>query len=270
MNKITVDAIKTRLYDDKDKKGWLSALPADVNKFIWEKALWNTFKKCPNANGSDFVECCLKAVRDGLIPDGREAVIYHFGKKPTYIPMIAGVIKRIYSGNVVKRLVSHIVHEHDEFDLWTDNTGDNVIFRPLLKGDRGIPIGAFAMGFMHNGDVITRYMGKEEIDKRRKKSKTGGMSDSPWAEWWDEMAKKTVIHNMFKMIPLESAQHDMLLDSIQASKETEMVDVSSYPQENTPPNDNADFAEILDDKVPEPTKTNNLITEQKDFFADGN
>ncbi|UOF81242.1 recombination and repair protein recT [Caudoviricetes sp.] len=244
---ITLDHLNKRF---EGQEGWLSALPQDANKILWKKSIISAFEECKNAKANDFIKCVLKSVRDGLMVDGREAVILPYKKKKnigsrtnpnwvetgevtlTYIPMVAGVVKRIYSGNMVKRLVCHVVYENDFFDMWTDLSGDNINFRPVLKGPRGDAQGAFAMGFLASGEVIMRYMSQEEINKRREESKAKDKTDAPWVKWPDEMAKKTVIHNLFKMIPIESEQNEMLLNGINAeSKENNMVDITPETSE---------------------------------------
>ena len=42
----------------------------------------------------------------------------------------------------------------------------------------------------------------QEIEKVRSVSKTG--KSGPWVQWWDEMAKKTVIHRLAKRVPTSS------------------------------------------------------------------
>ena len=38
---------------------------------------------------------CMKCATDGLLPDGREAAIVKFGSSAQYMPMVAGIMKKV-------------------------------------------------------------------------------------------------------------------------------------------------------------------------------
>ena len=53
------------------------------------------------------------------------------------------------------------------------------------------------------------YMTKEQIDKRRDASKL--KNGVPWTQWYDEMARKTLIRNLFKYLPVSIEMRDSLI-----------------------------------------------------------
>ena len=82
----------------------------------------------------DIAECdknsvlasCMKAAADGLVLDGREATltIYNtkqkdgtYKKMAQYIPMVAGIIKRVRNSGEVSRLNAFVVYENDKFHV---------------------------------------------------------------------------------------------------------------------------------------------------------
>ena len=95
---------------------------------------------------------------------------------------------------------------------------------PLFPGDRGEPIGAYAVARMRDGSPpIFRVMDKARIEKARavSKSKTG----PAWSQWWDEMACKTVARNLAKYLPADAeissvAIRDDEMPSLDESTET--------------------------------------------------
>ena len=75
------------------------------------------------ADKNSVLVACMKAASDGLVLDGREAAltIYNtkqkdgtFKKMAQYIPMVAGIIKRVRNSGEVARLNAFVVHENDK------------------------------------------------------------------------------------------------------------------------------------------------------------
>jgi len=55
---------------------------------------------------------------------------------------------------------------------------------------------------MTTGDTQTAVMTKDEVEAIRKRSRAG--KSGPWVTDWGEMAKKTVVRRLSKMLPLSS------------------------------------------------------------------
>lgn len=148
----------------------------------------------------------LKCAADGLIPDGREAALVIFTvkgeKKCQYMPMVDGLRKQAAKHGF--RLSATAVHEHDEFD-YELGLEPRLTHKPAKLGTpRGELIGAYATVTDEQGRHVLppEVMGKDEIDKVRAVSKTGKSEYGPWANWYEQMARKTVARRAFKQIPL--------------------------------------------------------------------
>jgi recombination protein RecT len=110
----------------------------------------------------------------------------------------SGMVQTIYADVVYKAEVEagnfsysggterHIRHDRD-------------IMRPELR--RGEIVAAYGVAKMNNGSTHIEVLDKEQIEKRRVASPGANSEYSPWKNWYEEMAKKTVIRVLCKTLP---------------------------------------------------------------------
>lgn len=142
----------------------------------------------------------LQAAAMGLMPDNREAAIVPFKGKAQLIPMIAGFRK--IAADYGWTIYTSVVFEHDEFRY---EQGLDIVFKhvPVRPGaDRGDPIAAYAVGKHADGRRELEVLTVAEIEKIRGTSQTGSREDSPWSQWWEQMAEKSAGKRLFKKLPL--------------------------------------------------------------------
>lgn len=143
-----------------------------------------------------------KAATDGLVPDGREGAFVIFGGQVVWMPMVAGVIKKVRNSGELKSISSNVVHAKDEFSYWIDDDGEHILHRPNLLNERGDIIAVYAVAKTHKGGVYTEVMSAGQIDQVRKASKA---PNSPaWSQWYGEMGRKAVIRRLAKRLPMSS------------------------------------------------------------------
>lgn len=77
----------------------------------------------------------MKAAQDGLLPDGREGALVPFAGEVTWIPMIAGLRKKVRNSGEITTWDVVAVYENDKFEF---ELGDNPFIKhaPVLK-ERG-------------------------------------------------------------------------------------------------------------------------------------
>jgi recombination protein RecT len=159
----------------------------------------------------------LKAATDGLLPDGKEAALVIFNtdvkmRNPntgldetfkiaavSYIPMLAGLKKRMRNSGEVLSIAAEVVRAKDKFAY---GLGDNAYINhdpPPLGTDRGDIIGAYAIIRLRNGEVIRDVMDVKRIELARNQSrqKDGLM----WSKFYDEGCCKTVLKHAAKDAP---------------------------------------------------------------------
>jgi recombination protein RecT len=155
---------------------------------------------------------CMKAAQDGLLPDGREAALVIFRSKDgplaQYMPMVGGILKKIRNSGELASISAHVVYSNDQFDY---DLGDDekINHKPFLGADRGQPIAAYAIAKTKDGAIYREVMSVAEINKVRQASRA--KDAGPWVQWWDEMARKTVIRRIAKRLP-SSADLDQTLE----------------------------------------------------------
>lgn len=186
---------------------------------------------------------CMKAAQDGLEPDGRKAAMTirktKNGPVVVYMPMVEGLIDKLYATGSVSSVSIHVVHENDEFEY---ALGDNehITHKPALI-ERGAMIGAYSIVRFKDGAISREWMSKTEIDGIRGRSMAKDFG--PWQTDYPEMAKKTVFRRHYKRLPKISDELDDLIrhdDAAQFSEapeyhEPEMVvegTVTSQPEED--------------------------------------
>lgn len=102
------------------------------------------------------------------------------------------------SGQIVS-LHAYVVHEKDDFSYELGLHPD-IHHIPSATADRGPVTYVYAVAQLTGGGVQFEVMNRAEIEAVRSQSKAGGRG--PWVSHWDEMAKKTVIRRLFKLLPV--------------------------------------------------------------------
>src|SRR3546814_20446644 len=85
----------------------------------------------------------MKAAQDGLLPDGREGAIVPFKGKASWMPMVAGIMKKVRNSGEIADWNAHAVYENDEFDYLLGD--DQRIYHKPTMGDPGQVVGAYSI-----------------------------------------------------------------------------------------------------------------------------
>lgn len=158
------------------------------------------------------IQTIMDAAQLGLDISGRlgEAwpVPYFNKRKRAYecqlIVGYQGLIKLARQSGEVRRVEAEVVRENDHF-VYRKGTQMTIEFEPVLSGERGDVIGAYALVEFTNGGVQTDWMSEADIQRIKQRSKA---SDSgPWVTDEDEMRRKTVWRRLSKYTPLSSEQY---------------------------------------------------------------
>lgn len=186
------------------------ALPPQIptQKFI--RTTMTAIQMNPNLLSADrrsVFAACMKAAQDGLLVDGREAALVIFGKQVQYMPMIGGLLKKLRNSGELASIAAHIAYDGDEFRYELGDE-ERIVHRPQLGEDRGKPMAAYAIAKTKDGAIYREVMSVNEIEAVRSVSRSG--SKGPWVQWWDEMARKTVLRRLMKRLP-SSADVDQVV-----------------------------------------------------------
>jgi recombination protein RecT len=156
-------------------------------------------------------QAAMKSAQDGLLPDGREAALVVYrdrnrGEIAQYMPMIAGIRKKVRNSGDIATWDAQVVYENDEFEY---ELGDNpfIRHRPAM-GDRGKPIAAYSIAVLKSGEKTREVMSAREIEAIRGRSRA--KDSGPWVSDWSEMARKTVARRHSKVLPMSTDLDDLV------------------------------------------------------------
>ena len=174
----------------------------------------------------------MDSAKDGLYLDGKEASAVLYGNQIKYIPMVEGVIKVLHNSGLIKTICAEVVYENDLFD-YELGTNQHITHKPLITGDRGKPVCVYAIAVTSNDGQYIEIMNMGEIEKCRAVSKGSSSPHSPWVKWFDQMAKKTVIHRIAKRLPKNDAINSVVrIDDETSFKEPVNVTPNPDKQDN--------------------------------------
>jgi len=201
------------------------------------------------------IDACSKAAADGLVLDGREAALVIYNKREKdrqtgkwetvareaqYIPMVAGLRRRIFNSGMVSVLTVSVVYQA-ELDAgafeYQEGTEPRLIHRPLLVGDLGPPVAAYSVVTMAGGHRSVEVMRWSEImaiaRRQSKNTDREGNLAGIWKTDTIEMAKKTVLRRHSKQLPFDSETAQMFgrVDDLYRSEGDEI----EHDGEDAPP-----------------------------------
>lgn len=189
----------------------------NVDRFI--RVVLNAVLATPDLLDADrrsLVAACMKAAQDGLMPDGREAVLNIYNTKvkgrngqpdewkkmAQYLPMVGGLIKKLYESGEITYVDAACVYANDRF---TYRRGDEpkLEHEPTMADDSGMIVAAYAVIKLKNGEIKREVMPRRDIEAVRSASKS--KDSGPWVTWYDQQAIKSVIKRAYKQLPKADA-----------------------------------------------------------------
>jgi len=203
---------------DAKEGTFVAALPPQIPFTKFRSVVISALALDPKLVHSDkgtLFTACLQAASDGLLPNKREAALVIYKTKikdkngvekiidaVQYMPMIAGVLKKMRQSGEVSSFTAQCVYEGDEFEF-EYGSNHRLVHKPVIDGDRGKLRCVYAHARLKDGSEAFQVMSLEDVNRRKavsKSAKYGG----PWRDWYPEMALKTVARQLLKMLPSNS------------------------------------------------------------------
>ncbi len=199
-----------------------AALPRHIPHERFARVIMTAVQRNPDLLAADrqsLWNSAMQAAADGLLPDGREGalVIYNtkekqdgrdvWIKKVQWLPMIAGIRKKVRNSGEITDWTAQVVHAKDEFEY---ELGDDpfIKHKPKLEGDRGQVVAAYSVATLKGGEKSREVMTRAELDKVRAASKSP--DTGPWKGWFEEMCRKTVAKRHAKVLPMSTDLDDLI------------------------------------------------------------
>jgi len=177
----------------------------------------------------------MQAAQDGLVIDGREAAIIPFKGKAQYLPMVAGLIKKLRQHSNFASISTGIIYQREvETGAFEYVKGDDefLTHKPIVFGEKGEAIGAYAVVTTKDGEKFRAVLDKAQIEKRRNAGRAGG--NGPWQSWWEEMWQKTAIKAVYKIAPNSGDEAGVLSDVLEREDDEPDAPVVEHVEEAAP------------------------------------
>jgi len=188
------------LFGDKEKAAKFTATAAKVA---------NDYKLA-ECHPNSILDACVNVAQLGLdlSPNMAHAYLVPFkAKKEAKVASVQLIVSaRGYTALLARTgwsIKSFIVTQSDEFDYRMDGFEDVITFVKDLDTPDAKFRYAVAMAKSPNGELFVEVMNNSQIDKHRLvSSNQDGAKSGVWLDWFDEMAKKTVIKKLVKKLPI--------------------------------------------------------------------
>jgi len=235
------------LNDQLEKRAaqFQAALPAHIPVERFKRVILTAVQMNPALAAADrqtLWNSAMRAAQDGLLPDGREAamVIYKTKMKDAngrefwvdavqYMPMIAGIRKKVRNSGEIATWDAQVVHEKDHFEF---ELGDDpyIKHKPFMGGNRGKVIAAYSVATLKTGEKSREVMTVEQIERVRAMSKA--KDRGPWVDHYEEMCRKTVARRHSKVLPMSTDLDDLIRrdDDLYDFEAAKTGDKASRPQ----------------------------------------
>lgn len=219
------------------------ALPKHIDTEKFTRVLMTAVSNNPallDADRSSLFAAMMKSAEDGLIPDGKLAALVTFkskdGVKVQYMPMVAGILRKVRNSGELASITSQLVYKNDKFKYWVDSEGEHLEHEPNLFSDRGEQIGVYALAKTKDGAVYIEVLTMKDVTAIKNSSRAKDFG--PWAgEFAGEMQKKSAIRRLAKRLP-SSSDIDMTIsadDEIFTPPPMTEADVTPQPEQIVAP-----------------------------------
>lgn len=117
-------------------------------------------------------------------------------KEAKFLPSASGFCDLAMRSGMVKLIDSEVVYEKDTFECEKGLNPKLSHIPNYTCGNRGKPILAYALIKFKDDSFKYEVMSIEQIEEVRAKSQTP--NQGPWVDWWDQMARKSVLKRLLK------------------------------------------------------------------------
>lgn len=140
-----------------------------------------------------------------------------------------GYVELVNRSGEATILTAEVVYDNDMFQY---ELGLNPVLKHIpAEGDRGSFRGVYCIAKnLIAQEKVAVFLDKNEVNKVRNASKAKSSEHSPWNTWFDEMAKKTAVKRISKLLPL-SAETQKALSADETIKTKIDADMTSVPNE---------------------------------------
>lgn len=187
------------------------ALPEHITPARMSRMIITEVRNKPDlalCDRASFFSAILHCARLGLEPGGGLGYIYLIPRNNKNLGIKEVQVITGYQGmtDLVERdgrctLDAHVIYKKDKF-RYKLGLKPELEHEPYFGDeDPGEVVGAYAVADYGDGRTKFRVLTRYEIEKARAYSENGDSKYSPWQKEYGEMARKTAVRRLFKMVP---------------------------------------------------------------------
>jgi len=198
-------------YLDKQKPAITSALPRNIDVDRFTRICMTVVRTNPRLLKCDpmsILAAVMQSAQLGLEPGSGlgEAYIIAYGNQAQFQMGYRGVAKLAHNSGDVTTIEARAVYDGDQFKVYLGTDPRIEHIPDATSRDFDSLTAVYAVATMHDGSKQFDYMTKEEIEAHRDHYSKAKGSDTPWGDKLSavEMAKKTVVIRLAKMLPLSA------------------------------------------------------------------
>lgn len=180
------------------------ALPRHFSAERMLRIAMTELRKTPKLRECDpfsFMGCIMQCAQLGLEPGSGlgHAYLVPFGKECTLIPGYKGLADLARRSGEIKTIYADLVMPDDKFSYGVKAGTPSLDWSPASgERDASKMTHAFATAVFRNGDTQFSVLSKAEVDKIRDGLR---YTSATWKDHYGEMAKKTAIRRLAKLLP---------------------------------------------------------------------
>lgn len=179
----------------------------------------------PFIDQNSFAGAVIQCAQLGLTPGAAMGQIYMLpfrnGKRSiaakrdvydiTLITGYKGKIKLVHNSGAVKSIAAYEIKQNDVFEYRFSLDTPPTHIPPKLNEPRGETIGVWAEAKMTDGGHQWVVLDLDAIKAARAQSKS--RNSGPWVDFFDDMARKTAVHRLCKMLPMKAESEALLQEA---------------------------------------------------------
>lgn len=226
-------SLKEIISSEAMQKQFQAALPSHLSPERFARIAITALTRTPklqDCTPESLMKCLLDLSAIGLEPDGRRAHLIPYGKECTLVLDYKGIVELMRRSGDVAAIHADVICENDTFE---HNLGVIEKHTFDLQQPRGEMYAAYCQVTFKNGSKQSAIMSKQEIDGIRKRSKAG--NNGPWVTDFNEMAKKTVLRRVSKLVTLSPEVLDIVDQDAVAEFGSGFRNVTKAPVVRTEP-----------------------------------
>ena len=197
---------------EKNKAQLALALPRHITPDRMMRICMTAVQKTPKLLECDQISlfaAVIQAAQLGLEPDGAlgQAWLVPFGNQVQLLPGYKGLLSLVRRSGELSTVEVRAVYARDifRFRYGLASVLEHEPFNPGPQADsdevtRGELVAVYAVARLRDGGIQWEVMRRHEVEAIRKRSRSG--TSGPWVTDYDEMAKKTVLRRLCKLLPM--------------------------------------------------------------------